>query len=365
MKKTTLKIVSSLYISLISFLLIVMATYAWTTISKAPENKDSHLGIGPSGTWLNDAKDGYVAQVGNNWYPTVTRALQKSEGANVSIKLINNCIEDIVVPSGKTVLLDLNGYTMVNVAADTLFVEQGATLIISDTSVDKKGVVDNITHKTAPLFNRGNVYITGGTFTRSAETSATTESSGRNSFYNIVNQGTMQIDNAKVVSNGTLSSLIENGYYDITSSDTRLGFTEGINHPTPTLTIDGGEFLGGINTVKNDDGGVLYINGGSFSNFVQATIYNANKAEITGGYFYAENSDGYSLFNCNYTAVPNICSVEIKGGSFTGAIHFGTFTQISGGYFTVSVEGYIKEGFVQELIYDRYTVKPQSEVNVD
>lgn len=361
MKKATLKIVSSLYIVLISFLLIVMTTYAWTVFSKSPENTGSHLGVGPSGTWLNDAKDGYVAQVGNRWYPTVAQALAKSEGENVSIQLINDCIEDIVVPSGKTVLIDLNGYTMTNVAADTLFVEQGATLIISDTSADKKGVVDNLTHKTATLFNRGNVLITGGTFTRSAETSTTTESSDGNSYYNIVNQGIMQIDDATVVSCGAFSSLIENGYYDITGADTRLGYAEGINHPTPTLTIDGGEFSGGINTVKNDDGGVLLINNGSFINFVQAAVYNTNKAEITGGYFNAENPEGYSLINCNYTVAPNICSVEIKGGSFTGAMKFGTFTQISGGYFTVSVDGYVKEGFVQERLYDRYTVKPQSE----
>ena len=41
------------------------------------------------------------------------------------------------------------------------------------------------------------------------------------------------------------------------------------------LTIEGGNFAGGVNTVKNDSFVVLTINGGNFSNTAQYVIMNS------------------------------------------------------------------------------------------
>ena len=50
------------------------------------------------------------------------------------------------------------------------------------------------------------------TLTRSKEAGSSTTSSGGNSWYNISNQGTMDIyDDVSVISTGSFSSLIRNG----------------------------------------------------------------------------------------------------------------------------------------------------------
>ena len=68
----------------------------------------------------------------------------------------------------------------------------------------------------------------------------------------------------------------------------------------PILTIDGGTFRGGLNTIKNDDRAKLTINGGTFSNYYQAVVQNHNIAEITGGTFTAAsdaNAETYGIYS--------------------------------------------------------------------
>lgn len=67
------------------------------------------------------------------------------------------------------------------------------------------------------------------------------------------------MDGANLVQNDTGSSAIDNGYYGDPNNDC------GVTYPTQgasvSLTIKSGEFSGGMNTVKNDDFGVLTIDG--------------------------------------------------------------------------------------------------------
>ena len=51
------------------------------------------------------------------------------------------------------------------------------------------------------------------------------------------------------------------------------------------MVIEGGTFIGGLNTIKNDDRGELEINGGIFMNYAQAMVQNHNVAKITEGTF--------------------------------------------------------------------------------
>ena len=135
--------------------------------------------------------------------------------------------------------------------------------------------------------------LRGGTFKRSAEKGTYSPyGNGGNSWYTIANYGTMEINTGVTVENaGGYSSMIRNGG-DRATADCNL-------------TIRGGNFAGGINTVKNDRFGVLTINGGNFSNTAQYVIMNWNKAEITAGTFQTLDTASAVLFTSAYDSDAN------------------------------------------------------------
>lgn len=324
-----------------------MATYAWTVVSTSPEANGAHTNIDMN-EWLSDAKQGYAAQVGTHWYRTLADALNEQDETAISLTLLNDAEEDVTIKSGQSVFLDLAGYTLTNRESDSITVEKGGTLFISDTSEGKTGVIDNVTHKKAALFNNGTVEIHGGTFTRSREASTSASDSNGNSYYTVVNHGKMTVYDGKVSCNGSYSSLIENGYYNYTATDARTGYAEGINDPQPQLTVLGGEFSGGLHLIKNDDGGNLLVRGGKFSSFVRSGIMNTNVAVLEGGLFsVGENEEAVTIYNCDYTAAPNLSALTIEGGTYDGAIRFGTSTIVRGGRFSIDVSAQLDEGYEQ------------------
>lgn len=170
------------------------------------------------------------------------------------------------------------------------------------------GTVDNISHGKAAFVNEPGAAadLQGGTYTRSKESGSSAEESGGNSYYNIVNHGTMTISgNVTVKQNGAFSSLVENGWYN--GNQNTLG-------KESVLTINGGTFSGGLNTIKNDDYGSLTINGGSFTNAAQAALLNWNKAEINGGTFEA---GGNVILNGKLDDKIDQGKLTINGGTFT------------------------------------------------
>ena len=238
-----------------------------------------------------------------------------------SIKLTDNINGSITVTS--TVTLDLNGYKLTNESGShTITVTSTGNLTIKDSSEDKTGTVDNVSNGCAAVFNSGGtVKLEGGTYTRSKENADNNKgSSGGNSYYTIKNAGTMTIEGGVTVSNvGHFSSMITNGYYN--GSAAADGIEGGIVNPK--LTINGGTFTGGVNTIKNDDFGILEINGGNFTNVTQHVVMNWNQAEITAGTFETTNSADAVL----YSAGDGSSSPGIKGElTITG----GTFTAVSG-----------------------------------
>ena len=208
-----------------------------------------------------------VANAGAN-YNTLQSAINSVEANSSStqtVTLLKDVTEDIAIPSDKTLTLDLNGKKLTNVSSDTITVASGANLTITG-----EGTVDNVTHGKADIYNNGTVILNNGNYTRSQEAKNTTETSGGNSYYNILNHGDMTIDGAvKVLSTGHFSSLVANGYYSYSSTNPRDGYVSGTNQDKPNLTIKGGSFSGGINTIKNDDNATLTINGGTFTSFTK------------------------------------------------------------------------------------------------
>ena len=286
----------------------------------------------------------HKAAIGTTHYDTLTAAVEAATNGQ-TIVLVAGTAEDITVANGKDITIDLNGKTVKNVTSDTITVALGAKLTITGT-----GTVDNVTHGKAAIYNNGTVILNGGSYTRSAEAENDTTTSGGNSYYNILNHGVMTINAAvEVKSSGHFSSLIANGYYSYTATDPRSGYVDGTNQAAPQLTINGGTFSGGINTVKNDDGASLVINDGHFSNVTQATVQNNNTAEIHGGTFDAAGHDAFQ--NRYYAGGKNNGVLTITAGQFTGDVYSeeGATTAISGGAFSSDVSAYAGSNAVASL----------------
>lgn len=249
--------------------------------------------------------DGDVAQVeGGNTYPTLQQAIDEVSGSG-KVTLLKDTAEDITIASGKTIELVLNA-KLTNFSGHTIVVKYGGNLTISGS-----GTVDNITHQRAAIDNEigGVVVLNGGTFTRSAETGSSPSEGGANTFYTIRNHGTMTFNAGVVVSqNGHFSSLVENGFYN--------GTSENPSGRAATMIINGGNFTGGINTIKNDDYGVLTIYDGNFANTTQAALLNWNEATVENGTF---ESTGPAVLNGGGNATMDKGTLNLKGGTFTGA----------------------------------------------
>ena len=263
----------------------------------------------------------HAAAIGSTHYDT----LQEAVSVGGEITLLKDVTENITIDNNKTVTLNLNGHKITNVSAntatDTIYVALNSTLTINGS-----GTVDNVSHGKAAIFNNGTVVLNGGSYTRSQENGQSSEASGGNSYYNILNHGNMTINaTVSVTQTGHFSSLIENGYYSYSaSSNERSGYVSGTNQKNPTLIIAGGTFSGGINTVKNDDGAKLEIQGGTFGNYTQAVVQNHNIATIAGGTFTASNNatgTTYGVDNCGCGAETDIGTLTITGGTFSGATY--------------------------------------------
>ena len=226
-----------------------------------------------------------------------------------------------------------------------------------------------MTHGKAAIFNNGIAVLNGGTYDRSAETGASATGSGENSYYTIVNHGNMTIATGVTVQTaknnnqyGKYSSLVENGYYDYKSTNPRSGYVEKTNQAEPTLTINGGTFLGGLNTIKNDDGAKVVIHNGNFNNYAQAAVQNHSVATINGGTFTGANGTetAVAVFNCGVCS--NIAEKDqhqltITGGTFNGKIIKTTGTiSITGGEFTFDPTQYVKDGYQVSQNNGKFTV---------
>ena len=284
-----------------------------------------------------------------------------ADGATITLD--KDYTEDITID--KALTIDLNGKKLTNSAGDTITVNANGNLTITGN-----GTVDNVTHGKAALRikENGKATLNGGYFNRSLENGKSGTEPGGNSFYTLINHGELTINDGAVVTTasesstlGRYSSLVENGYQ---SHDDRTN--------NPTLTINGGTFKGGLNTIKNDDNGITNIYGGKCENYFQACVQNHHKATIHNGEFSADVSSAWSVMNCgakcayneNHDAHEliitngnfkgnvraNVGKVKIEGGSFEASFtEEGNATiEISGGTFNSDVTEYAGDTLVVE-----------------
>lgn len=251
--------------------------YISTTASNgACENVTPVAGMTYKGGQTDAAALTPVAKVDAKKFTSLADAIATAD--NKTVILLKDVTEDVVIPSDKTVTLNLNGKKLTNVSSNTI--TNNGTLTITG-----EGTVDNVTHAKAAVWNNvgGTVIIDGGAYTRSAEASTNATNSGNNSYYVIDNYGTLTINKGTFkfsdTNAGAFSSLIHNGWYD---------GRKNTSERNAVMTINDGNFTqgtGGKITVKNDDYGELEIKGGVFtqpqSNYY--CVYNYNIAKISGG----------------------------------------------------------------------------------
>lgn len=294
---------------------------------------------GTDGLYTAQVKSDNAAAIDDVQYATLADAVAAANNGD-TVTLLKNTVEDVVIPAGKIITLDLNGKKLTNKTGHTITVEQGATLTING-----EGTVDNVTHQKTTIYNKGTVTLNGGTYDRSKEDGI----KDSNTYYTLLNHGTMTVANVTVNNKGGYSSLFENGYFN-QKPETKNGIAN------PILTIKSGNFTGGINTVKNDDDATMIIDDGTFANYAQAAFQNHNIATINGGTF--DGSTVYAILNCGVCtgndAEHDKHQLIINDGKFSGKIRkgndengvhydFGSIA-IKGGYFTVDPTTYCAEG---------------------
>ena len=294
------------------------------------KNDDGTYGVKIKANLAAEVLDAQGNTVGA--YDTLTAAITAAQNGD-TVVLLKNVTENVTISADKTITLDLNGKKLTNAdEQDTITVALGASLTVTGT-----GTVDNVTHGKAAVYNKGTVTLADGTYERSAEAGKDANDAGGNSFYTVLNHGNMTVEADVVVNNkGKYSSLFENGYYNYSNRDGVVN---------PTLTIKGGTFDGGLNTIKNDDNATLTIKDGTFQNYTQAAFQNHNIATVEGGTFIGGGS-AKAVLQCG------VCStadeehdkhqLTISSGYFFGEITktVGTIS-ITGGTFSSDPSVYV------------------------
>lgn len=211
-----------------------------------------------------------VAQIGTIGYETVALAVAAADEGD-KITLVSNVNEDVVIPVGKTITLNLGGFKLTNVKGHTITNNGKLT-------IEGEGTVDNTTHLKGALVSQGNseTTINGGTYTRSLEAGIPT-SNGKNSWYvmQVKNTAVLTINEGTTVTNTSkFSSLIDN-------------YSE--------IIINGGTFTNGFNVLKTEEKTKTEINGGTFTAKDWGfALMNYGDATINGGTYKSESTGEYA-----------------------------------------------------------------------
>ena len=283
--------------------------------------------------------DNEVAEVGNAKYTSLQLAIDAATAENNEVVLIANTNENVTIAAGQSIILDLNGFTLNGgTESGKAALTNNGTVVIKDSSADKTGTIKR-------------------------------EDNGTPSYYTVDNLGTMTFNGGNVYNNSGEgekgSSLIRN-----------VGTSES---NTATLIINDGCFKQEkFIAVKNDDFGVLEINGGtietqgtvgtlttsSVQNWYQATI---NGGTIIGAIWTSVWKDDYpdattTINNVDFTGtiivkpysstITKTPALDIHGGNFTI-----TATEITGtadvtvtdGTFNISVSKYAADDLKYEV----------------
>lgn len=313
-----------------------------------------------------------------------------ASGANVTVKLEADTTKDVTIPAGATVTLDLNGHKIVNsataqdknVAEDSRkhTITNNGTLTILDSVGG--GVVDNVSHGRAALYNAGTIVeIKGGKFTRSVDNSTDATSANGNSWYVIYNAegaNITKISSGEFLALGHFSSLFCNsGTINEISGGTftQDGFIAFKNEGTVNK-ISGGTFSSESESCIQNWGTIGEISDGTITagrigiwNFSSDTYKSAGTiSRITGGNISGTTAairlNDYdtdykdSDKNVKGPSTVNKANASISAGNFSGALEVNAHTvlTITGGTYSVDPSAYVVPGYVASYNGSTYTV---------
>lgn len=268
----------------------------------ADTNKNTTVTVGGVEVFVPVATASAVAKIGEAGYETLADAIAAAE-AGQTVTLLADTTEDVTI--NKNITLDLGGKTLTNTNAGkaTLTIAKGATATVKNGSVV-----------------------------------------GGNSYYTIQNNGTATLEGVTATAGNTDSSMIDNW---------------------GTLTIESGDYSGGMNTVKSEEGSTLTINGGTFTcDFGKKWSYTAvilvyGDTTINGGKFIQKTTNTSSYAKVvmtgkedGYEATTKVTGGEFYNEKLSGIFWaLGTATsdnfEVSGGTFNKKVsESYCADGFI-------------------
>ena len=313
-----------------------------------------------------------------------------ANGANVTVKLAADTTKDVTIPAGTTVTLDLNGHKIVNSAtaqdkevADASrkhTITNNGTLTILDSVGG--GVVDNVSHGRAALYNAGTIVeIKGGKFTRSVDNSTDATSAKGNSWYVVYNAegaNITKISSGEFLALGHFSSLFCNsGTINEISGGTftQDGFIAFKNEGTVNK-ISGGTFSSESESCIQNWGTIGEISDGTITagrigiwNFSSDTYKSAGTiSRITGGNISGTTAairlndydTDYKDSDEKVTApsTVNKANASISAGNFSGAleVNANTVLTITGGTYTSDPSAYVVPGYVASYNGSTYTV---------
>lgn len=290
---------------------------------------------------------------------TATELQTAIDNGTGSVSLTANITGNVTVGDGESITIDMNGHSITGDSGSdsVVTVENGGTFDTTDG-----GSIIASADDTAAVFNSGTATLDDGITLKRSDNGGT--------YYVIVNHGTMTIgteddgDSAIVTTNEEVSSMIENGYTNYSSGSAASGYVSGSNSEYPTLTINDGTFTGGLDNVKNDDGGYLTIKGGTFSGPTNENILNFNIAKILGGEYDISTDDMSNINNNRLSSSADVDAgiLVVSGGTFNADPAITSTSTLSGaGYGYITVTG----GTFAGDVYYSASPRDQSGITVD
>ena len=276
-------------------------------------------------------------------------------------------LQDNQVVSEKAGSITVNGGSFTDLMSAVKYAASGAEIKLLDdvtlTQSLKVAAEQNLTidlngHKISAalkgphmICNAGDLTITDSSAAKTGEIAKTGDPTDYG--YVIENHDTMKLESCKISSTSTKSSAIENGWYNPSQN------TAGTNC---VMTIQDAEVVsvnaeGGLYTIKNDDYGVMVINGGNFVNDSNGggVVLNWNDLTINNGTFTGASVVRTLKYG---SAAYETGKTQINNGTFNGALdslegyNEGTDVTVSGGKFSESVDPeLLADGLTAELVY--------------
>ena len=176
-----------------------------------------------------------VCKIGTSEYTKISSCITAADdNVQTTIVLLQDRVENINIPLGKNIILDLNGYTLRNSGNKTVIENRGILQITNGTvTTDAQSGMINI-YKDAVLnisdgdylavYNRQVLYNNGGTVNISGTANLVSESDVRAVVHNL-NNGIMNITGGNIISNNGYAVYNEKGTLNIGALDDQYDTT--------------------------------------------------------------------------------------------------------------------------------------------